>query len=102
MGARVPADRLWNAEKQASPMRSASRSGGSTTPPVGLISLAVVNANRNDAPTAIAWRCILSSRFHPVMDPSHDIDGKRDLRRRTAVMADVAKLAGVSHQTVSR
>ncbi len=26
----------------------------------------------------------------------------REGRRRTAVMADVAKLAGVSHQTVSR
>ena len=36
------------------------------------------------------------------MDPSTDISGTRDGRRRTAVMADVAKLAGVSHQTVSR
>jgi DNA-binding LacI/PurR family transcriptional regulator len=36
------------------------------------------------------------------MDPSADTSGARDGRRRTAVMADVAKLAGVSHQTVSR
>ena len=36
------------------------------------------------------------------MDPSTDTSGTRDGRRRTAVMADVAKLAGVSHQTVSR
>ena len=36
------------------------------------------------------------------MTPSRDISGSRDGRRRTAVMADVAKLAGVSHQTVSR
>jgi DNA-binding LacI/PurR family transcriptional regulator len=36
------------------------------------------------------------------MDPSADSSGTRDGRRRTAVMADVAKLAGVSHQTVSR
>ncbi|MGZ4371401.1 MAG: LacI family DNA-binding transcriptional regulator, partial [Gaiellaceae bacterium] len=28
--------------------------------------------------------------------------GQADARRRAAVMADVAKLAGVSHQTVSR
>jgi DNA-binding LacI/PurR family transcriptional regulator len=36
------------------------------------------------------------------MDASQDTSGTRDGRRRTAVMADVAKLAGVSHQTVSR
>jgi DNA-binding LacI/PurR family transcriptional regulator len=36
------------------------------------------------------------------MDASGDMSGTRDGRRRTAVMADVAKLAGVSHQTVSR
>jgi DNA-binding LacI/PurR family transcriptional regulator len=36
------------------------------------------------------------------MASSQDINDKRDGRRRTAVMADVAKLAGVSHQTVSR
>jgi DNA-binding LacI/PurR family transcriptional regulator len=36
------------------------------------------------------------------MDTSDDTSGTRDGRRRTAVMADVAKLAGVSHQTVSR
>jgi DNA-binding LacI/PurR family transcriptional regulator len=36
------------------------------------------------------------------MDASPDTSGTRDARRRTAVMADVAKLAGVSHQTVSR
>jgi DNA-binding LacI/PurR family transcriptional regulator len=36
------------------------------------------------------------------MDPAADTSGARDGRRRTAVMADVAKLAGVSHQTVSR
>lgn len=36
------------------------------------------------------------------MTPSRDINDGRDGRRRTAVMADVAKLAGVSHQTVSR
>ncbi len=36
------------------------------------------------------------------MTASHDTSGARERRRRTAVMADVAKLAGVSHQTVSR
>ncbi len=36
------------------------------------------------------------------MTASHDSSGARGRRRRTAVMADVAKLAGVSHQTVSR
>src|SRR6478672_10570248 len=36
------------------------------------------------------------------MTASHDRSGARERRRRTAVMADVAKLAGVSHQTVSR
>ena len=36
------------------------------------------------------------------MDTSQDTTDTRDARRRTAVMADVAKLAGVSHQTVSR
>jgi DNA-binding LacI/PurR family transcriptional regulator len=36
------------------------------------------------------------------MDASGDMSGTREGRRRTAVMADVAKLAGVSHQTVSR
>src|SRR3982750_514733 len=36
------------------------------------------------------------------MAPSPDSNGARHGRRRTAVMADVAKLAGVSHQTVSR
>jgi DNA-binding LacI/PurR family transcriptional regulator len=36
------------------------------------------------------------------MAASRDTGERRDGRRRTAVMADVAKLAGVSHQTVSR
>src|SRR4051795_10114494 len=36
------------------------------------------------------------------MTSSRDTSGGRLGRRRTAVMADVAKLAGVSHQTVSR
>jgi DNA-binding LacI/PurR family transcriptional regulator len=36
------------------------------------------------------------------MASSSDSDGTRPGRRRAAVMADVAKLAGVSHQTVSR
>src|SRR5690242_4922266 len=36
------------------------------------------------------------------MSSSRDTNGGRVGRRRTAVMADVAKLAGVSHQTVSR
>jgi DNA-binding LacI/PurR family transcriptional regulator len=36
------------------------------------------------------------------MTSSRDTSGGRVGRRRTAVMADVAKLAGVSHQTVSR
>ena len=36
------------------------------------------------------------------MTASHDRSGARERSRRTAVMADVAKLAGVSHQTVSR
>src|SRR5918911_2029502 len=36
------------------------------------------------------------------MASSRDTTDARDGRRRTAVMADVAKLAGVSHQTVSR
>jgi DNA-binding LacI/PurR family transcriptional regulator len=36
------------------------------------------------------------------MTSSQASRGPRDGRRRTAVMADVAKLAGVSHQTVSR
>src|SRR5213596_1248387 len=36
------------------------------------------------------------------MSPPHRTSETRDGRRRTAVMADVAKLAGVSHQTVSR
>ncbi len=36
------------------------------------------------------------------MTSSQTSGGARDGRRRTAVMADVAKLAGVSHQTVSR
>jgi DNA-binding LacI/PurR family transcriptional regulator len=36
------------------------------------------------------------------MAASRDTGETRDGRRRTAVMADVAKLAGVSHQTVSR
>jgi DNA-binding LacI/PurR family transcriptional regulator len=36
------------------------------------------------------------------MTSSQASGGPRDGRRRTAVMADVAKLAGVSHQTVSR
>jgi DNA-binding LacI/PurR family transcriptional regulator len=36
------------------------------------------------------------------MTASHNPSGAREGRRRTAVMADVAKLAGVSHQTVSR
>jgi DNA-binding LacI/PurR family transcriptional regulator len=36
------------------------------------------------------------------MDAGHDKRGTRDGRRRMAVMADVAKLAGVSNQTVSR
>jgi DNA-binding LacI/PurR family transcriptional regulator len=31
-----------------------------------------------------------------------DTSNSRPARRRTAVMADVARLAGVSHQTVSR
>ena len=38
----------------------------------------------------------------PDMTSSKASGGPRDGRRRTAVMADVAKLAGVSHQTVSR
>src|SRR3954449_13278722 len=41
-------------------------------------------------------------RKHPHMTPSRDTSDGRLGRRRTAVMADVAKLAGVSHQTVSR
>jgi DNA-binding LacI/PurR family transcriptional regulator len=36
------------------------------------------------------------------MTSSQAPGGPRNARRRTAVMADVAKLAGVSHQTVSR
>src|ERR687888_2675669 len=36
------------------------------------------------------------------MSPSSTSGGRRDGRRRAPVMADVAKLAGVSHQTVSR
>src|SRR4051794_11130244 len=36
------------------------------------------------------------------MTSSRNTSRTRDGRRRTAVMADVAKLAGVSHQTVSR
>jgi DNA-binding LacI/PurR family transcriptional regulator len=36
------------------------------------------------------------------MTSSQNSDGTRPGRRRPAVMADVAKLAGVSHQTVSR
>jgi DNA-binding LacI/PurR family transcriptional regulator len=36
------------------------------------------------------------------MSSSRDTSGTRNAVRRTAVMADVAKLAGVSHQTVSR
>jgi DNA-binding LacI/PurR family transcriptional regulator len=36
------------------------------------------------------------------MTSSPDSSGSRDGHRRSAVMADVAKLAGVSHQTVSR
>jgi DNA-binding LacI/PurR family transcriptional regulator len=36
------------------------------------------------------------------MTTSRDSSGPRNGGRRTAVMADVAKLAGVSHQTVSR
>jgi DNA-binding LacI/PurR family transcriptional regulator len=36
------------------------------------------------------------------MSTSRDTSGTRNVVRRTAVMADVAKLAGVSHQTVSR
>jgi len=36
------------------------------------------------------------------MTTLHDSDGARPRRERPAVMADVAKLAGVSHQTVSR
>jgi DNA-binding LacI/PurR family transcriptional regulator len=36
------------------------------------------------------------------MSASSTSGGRRDGRRRTPVMADVAKLAGVSHQTVSR
>jgi DNA-binding LacI/PurR family transcriptional regulator len=36
------------------------------------------------------------------MTSSHDSDGARPRRERPSVMADVAKLAGVSHQTVSR
>ena len=36
------------------------------------------------------------------MSIRRDSSGPRNGGRRTAVMADVAKLAGVSHQTVSR
>ena len=36
------------------------------------------------------------------MSTRRDNSGPRNGGRRTAVMADVAKLAGVSHQTVSR
>jgi DNA-binding LacI/PurR family transcriptional regulator len=40
--------------------------------------------------------------LHNHMKPTRATSATRDGRRRTAVMADVAKLAGVSHQTVSR
>src|SRR3954451_15061036 len=47
--------------------------------------------------------CILpQARRHHVMTTRRDNLGPRNGGRRTAVMADVAKLAGVSHQTVSR
>ena len=36
------------------------------------------------------------------MSVARDVENGRDRRRKPAVMADVAKLAGVSHQTVSR
>src|SRR5438094_9953383 len=38
----------------------------------------------------------------PAMSTRRDNSGLRNGGRRTVVMADVAKLAGVSHQTVSR
>src|SRR6187549_2418607 len=42
------------------------------------------------------------ARRLPAMTTRRDNSGPRNGGRRTAVMADVAKLAGVSHQTVSR
>src|SRR3954471_1350248 len=47
-------------------------------------------------------RAYCGRRAPPHMTPSQDTSDGRLGRRRTAVMADVAKLAGVSHQTVSR
>src|SRR3954464_5888831 len=47
-------------------------------------------------------RAYCGRRAPPHMTPSQDTSDGRLGRRRTAVMADVAKLAGVSHQTGSR
>jgi DNA-binding LacI/PurR family transcriptional regulator len=63
---------------------------------------ASVNANRKKKVGRGCRRCILKNGERRDMALSRNTNETRDGRRRTAVMADVAKLAGVSHQTVSR
>jgi DNA-binding LacI/PurR family transcriptional regulator len=75
--------------------------GRRSTPPTGHVS-AAVNANRPEIMDAGPAGVHTAHGGGLAMDPSRDTSGTPDGRRRTAVMADVAKLAGVSHQTVSR
>src|SRR6266516_3517809 len=61
-----------------------------------------VNANRDRALRSGAGPRTARALGPSHMSSSRDTGDVRNAVRRTAVMADVAKLAGVSHQTVSR
>src|SRR5919108_4894488 len=89
--------------KNGDPAAALGIGGHASSDAVGRADLSTsVNANRSDGPHATSAGVHTAHRGRRHMDTSDDTSGTRDGRRRTAVMADVAKLAGVSHQTVWR